>query len=94
MGKIGADIAVRSWLFKFWHCSRLDHLGRYVKHFQISNRTKIQTANFQLQYLPHFYPLHLKIVFEPFTKPCEWVAADLGVIWVESEQKVHFKVSG
>ena len=29
-------------------------------------------------------------MFEPFTEPCEYVDADLGVLWVESEQKLHY----
>ena len=31
-------------------------------------------------------------MLEPFTGTHEWIDADLGVLWVESEQILHFKV--
>ena len=53
----------------------------------------MQTPNFQLQYLLQHYSKNLTIVLEPFTGvPCEWVDADLGVLWEESEQILHLKI--
>ena len=30
-------------------------------------------------------------MLELFIEPCEWVDADLGVLWIKSEQKLHLK---
>ena len=44
------------------------------------------------RYLLQLYSKNLTIVFELSQEPCEWVDADLGVRWVESEQILHLKV--
>ena len=49
---------------------------------QISDRAEIRTPNFQLQYLLQLYSKNLIIGLEPFS---EWVDADLGILWIESE---------
>ena len=61
---------------------------------QISHRAEIQTPNFQLQYLLQLYTKNLTIVLESFTgtQEQEWVDADLGALWIESEQMLLLKV--
>ena len=46
------------------------------------------TFKFQLQYLLQLHSKNLTITLES----CEWVDANLGVLWVESEQILHLIV--
>ena len=62
---------------------------------RISDRTEILAPNFQLQYqyLLQLYSKNITIVHEHSAQePCEWVDIDIGVLWVESKQKLHLKV--